>query len=212
MKATFRPIDQWSGEPTPAWKRKSKYTFKGTYDSTLRLLDDELRHLNAAELVIQLEMGERDIRLDGMPRSNATPKGPAVIVSFESKHGPLRYATDVFDHWHANLRAIALGLEALRKVERYGITQRGEQYTGWKQLGSGIEMPAPVMSRYEAYEVVRVLTDSDRSHDEVVMAHTRNPEQWKAIWRDASRRAHPDTGGSTADFQRLQEAKRVLDS
>ena len=60
------------------------------------------------------------------------------MVAFESKHGPLKYATDVFDHWHANLRAIALGLEALRKVERYGITQRGEQYTGFRTWNSGI--------------------------------------------------------------------------
>ena len=84
------------------------------------------------------------------------PKGPAVIIAFESKHGPLKYATDVFDHWHANLRAIALGLEALRKVERYGITQRGEQYTGFRTWNSGIEMPAAQMTELEALEFLRI--------------------------------------------------------
>ena len=72
-----------------------------------------------------------------MPRANASPKSPAVVIAFESKHGPLQYATDAFTHWQANVRAVALGLEALRRVERYGITKHGEQYTGWKQLGSG---------------------------------------------------------------------------
>jgi hypothetical protein len=209
MRVTFRPIDQWPGEPTPAYQRKSKYTFKGTYDSTLRLLDDELRHLDAEGLVIQLEMAEKDIRLDGMPRSNATPKGPAVIVSFESKHGPLRYATDVFDHWHANLRAIALGLEALRKVERYGITKRGEQYTGWKQLGSGMPMPAAQMTADEAAAfVARASGDPNLGGFEVLQQW---PEYGDAYYRDAAKRLHPDSGGSTPDFQRLQDAKRVLD-
>jgi hypothetical protein len=36
----------------------------------------------------------------------------------------------------ANVRAIALALEALRKVDRYGVTKRGEQYAGWKALPS----------------------------------------------------------------------------
>lgn len=36
--------------------------------------------------------------------------------------------------WQINLRAIALGLEALRKLDRYGITSRGEQYTGWRAI------------------------------------------------------------------------------
>jgi hypothetical protein len=35
--------------------------------------------------------------------------------------------------WQDNLRAVALGLEALRRVERYGIAQRGEQYAGWRR-------------------------------------------------------------------------------
>ena len=53
-------------------------------------------HVHAAERILCHEwchasqmpplatFAERDIRLDGMPRSNATPKGPAVMVGFES--------------------------------------------------------------------------------------------------------------------------------
>ena len=66
---------------------------------------------------------------------------PRVVVSFDSCHGPLRYQCDRFTTtragtkaWHANVRAIALGLEALRKVDRYGIAGSGEQYRGWTAL------------------------------------------------------------------------------
>lgn len=45
-----------------------------------------------------------------------------------------QFAVDTFVHWQDNLRAIALGMEALRKVARYGIVKGNEQYSGWKQL------------------------------------------------------------------------------
>lgn len=44
----------------------------------------------------------------------------------------LIYATDVCDYWQHNVRSIALGLEALRAVDRYGISRRGEQYAGFR--------------------------------------------------------------------------------
>src|ERR1700675_3855774 len=84
--------------------------------------------LDAKKLVFQIDVRESEIRLDGLPSARARPNDPAVIVSFDSKHGPLRYFCDQFTDWQDNIRAIALGLEALRKVERYGITHRGEQY------------------------------------------------------------------------------------
>lgn len=206
MRATFRPIDQWVGERTPRWKQRPKRTFRGGYDDTLQLLDRELTALKATEVVIQLEMSDRDIRLDGLPRANATPSGPAVIVAFESKHGPLKYATDVFDHWHANLRAIALGLEALRKVERYGISSRGEQYRGWQQLGSGIEMGAATMT---ADAAARFVADHAGGVNSGTVRADINEKE--AAYRRAAKALHPDAGGSTADFQKLQEAKRILD-
>ena len=127
------------------------------------------------------------------------------MVAFESKHGPLKYATDVFDHWHANLRAIALGLEALRKVERYGITQRGEQYTGFRTWNSGIEMPAAQMTELEALEFLRIHAGWAYGPD------YDDPEDIDRAYRQAAKKLHPDAGGSTADFQRLQEARQLLD-
>jgi len=42
---------------------------------------------------------------------------------------------DSFRDWEANLRAIALSLEHLRAVDRYGVTtEEEEQYTGWLRL------------------------------------------------------------------------------
>ena len=90
--------------------------------------------------MLQVDISERYIRTDGLPYANARyGTNPGVIVSFDSRHGPLRYATDAFTEWQDNLRAIALSLEALRAVDRYGVTRRGEQYTGWRAIAA----PAP---------------------------------------------------------------------
>lgn len=54
----------------------------------------------------------------------------AINAATEQKR--LVYATDACQDWRHNVRSIALGLEALRAVDRYGISRRGEQYAGFR--------------------------------------------------------------------------------
>src|SRR5205807_9216809 len=115
----------------------------------LEQLQHDLHLLDAVEPVV-LEAGylPHEIRMDGLPRRGARPSDPAVIVSFDSRVGPLRYGCDTFSTHDDNLRAIALALEALRAVDRYGVTKRGEQYQGWSALPPSAK---PGMSRSEEH-------------------------------------------------------------
>jgi hypothetical protein len=221
IQATFRPIDQWLGVLRPSGQRIG-HTFKASYTDTLDLLQRELEHLKAKDIVIQLDLDEGQIRNDGWPRSGSRPGHPGVIVSFDSIHGPLRYFTDVFtsnwnhqmEPWQANLRAIALGLEALRKVDRYGITKRGEQYTGWKSIGSGIAMPAAgpmtveeaaeFLGRHSGYVAGGILEDLRREKG------TGHGRVAKAAYRQAAKKLHPDAGGDPELFKELSRAADVL--
>jgi len=119
MEVRFRPISTW---PVAATARRKRARFRAGYSDTLQLLDRELRFLRAHRLAL----AEDDIRLDGMPRSQAKPSHPGVVLSFDSAYGPLSYPCDTFAQWEDNLRAIALGLEHLRAVDRFGVTKRGE--------------------------------------------------------------------------------------
>lgn len=134
MGVVFRPIDAWPGEQT---RSRRSAQFSASLGSTTELLARELAALNGRLVVLQVAMTEDDFRIDGIPYANAQASHPGVVIAFESKHGPLKFAVDTFSFWEDNLRAIALGMEALRKVDRYGVTKLGEQYTGWKAL------PAP---------------------------------------------------------------------
>jgi hypothetical protein len=176
----FSPMPTWPHAQT--LERRSRNTFKASWNRTLQDLDKELRLLEASEIIIGVQMQPRHIRLDGWPRGDAPhPLHPGVEVSFESaligrldptvrrglelitRHGSARaaekathpdaggtpadfvavqaatdptrrlvYATDACDFWQHNVRSIALGLEALRAVDRYGISRRGEQYAGYR--------------------------------------------------------------------------------
>lgn len=185
MQSTFRPLPlaEWGKPFTPDAERRSRYTFKAGYDNTLNLLDRELWHLGAESFVIEAAFREVDIRVtDGLPKSNArVPEFPGVRIAFDSVHGPLIYQTDTCQTWQHNLRSIALGLEALRAVDRHGISSRAEQYTGFKAIGAGMAMPAGGwMSKERATEIVYKHSRSDKS--------TPLADAWKF----ARRRSHPD--------------------
>lgn len=46
----FKPIDQWPHQQTPSWKRK-KSPFKAGWSQTLDLLEKELNHLQAKDII-----------------------------------------------------------------------------------------------------------------------------------------------------------------
>lgn len=208
----FETITLWPGVLT---KQRIRSQFTAPWTRTTWLLDRELEHLNAKQIVCEMAISFTDLRNDGKIRAGARPEHPGVILSFETKHGPLRMACDRFDDWQDNVRAIALGLEALRKIDRYGITQHGEQYTGWKALPAGIMMPEHQTSLEEAaaflIEYGEVETYNGPTVDASVLLDGPNAKQIaNDYYRRAAKRLHPDVNGSVGMFLRLQEAAKVL--
>lgn len=194
LKATFRPLEQWPGKPTPSYARK-RSTFRASYPDTLALLASEIEKLNGKGIVIQAYFTRGEIRNDGWPRSSARPSQPGVIVSFHAAKGALSFPCDTFDAWEDNLRAIAKSLEALRQVDRYGVTRSSEQYRGFAQ----IEAPGAAKSM-------------DKSSAEAfIRAHGNGSGTLPDAYRYAARVLHPDMStGSHEQFVKLQEAKRIL--
>ena len=205
MQIRFRPIQEW---PEPRTGGRKDTPFFATWAQTLQLLESELEKLGASEVVIEVAMRESDIRIDGWPKGNAVATHPGVIVSFDSRHGPLRYLTDTFSHWQANVRAIALALEALRKVDRYGISRRGEQYRGWKALPAGVAegeaMTVEAAARFVAQH-------SDDPPGRLVDVEA-DPSFALVLYKEAAKRLHPDAGGDAEQFRLLQVARQTLEA
>lgn len=222
MDIRFRSIDQWT-YPSHEGRRRSAYTFRASWSSTLELLGSELEKLNASDAVIECFLRPGDIRMDGFPRGDAkVPVHPGVAVHFDSDVGHLRYATDAYQTYQANIRAIALSLEALRAVDRYGATEGREQYRGFAALPPGTPMPAvgASMTLDEAAELVVVqgrhwlaLTAEEIARGK---ASAISDESYRReLYADAIKSVHPDTAGGIGDpalLARLQAAKRVLEA
>lgn len=207
----YRSVVGWTDPETP--DRDSRYRFKATAAATRQLLRQEAGMLGASDVIVELAVPATSLYKDGSglraDRSHTVQHVGVVVRLIGTVHGDLRYACDQFDGWEANLRAIALGLEALRKVERYGIGRRGEQYVGWAALPPGTPMGAaaaePAMTLEHAAAVLAGAGDTFSPSD--VLA---DPDDARAAYRVAAKRYHPDTGGSTETFQKVEEAWRLV--
>lgn len=181
--------------------RASSSRFRASWDDTLRLLLSEVDQLDGSLVVIQVDADSSDLRRDGMLRARAQVGFPGVKVSFESRFGPLTYATDAYEGWQANVRAIALGLGALRAVDRYGVTRTGEQYRGWSAITA-----TPAETEMTREEAIRVLADGSGESP----ADLNTEEQIVRAYRIAAQIAHPDAGGNADVFRLVTKARDVL--
>lgn len=174
MRPTIRPLPTW---PYPR-QRKRYASFRVTYGRTLTDLEYEIVQLKGSEVILGLVVDERDVRLDGQLRADANVRHSGVELSFElPDRRRLVFHTDVHHDWKDNLRAIALGLEALRAVQRYGITTGiGEQYAGFAMLPPGGPDP----------ERGRVLVEAAGGIVQALKKH------------------HPDHGGDPRNFVDVQ--------
>lgn len=222
MILTFRPIKVWPN----GWDREDhgrSSPFTNDYRSTLELLQYELERLDASDPIVQLAVNERACKMDGSLRSDARVEYRGCILGFRTAAlGTLTYPCNAYagamgrPGWHENLRAVALGLKALRQLERYGIANRGQQYAGWAELPSGIAMGGQ-RAKMTVDEAARILSEGSiespisgralYSPDDVLS----DEDKRKAAFRIAAKALHPDAGGDPVKWSKVEEAKRVLD-
>lgn len=208
----FRPLERpWENPLGDDYRDNPRFATR--YSDIIELLEREVEHLGAREVVVQVDATENQIRNDGLLRSDATIRFPGVRVNIDSRHGPLTYATDRFGGrytrfsgnrsttyvpgWHSNLYAIALSLEALRKVDRYGVAGSGEQYRGWNALPPGTPM-GPAMTYEQACSVLGLRPE------------TISSSGIELAYKTLAKKHHPDAGGDPEMFHKIKQARDLL--
>lgn len=197
---------------TPADER-SYSKFKKTWARVLDDLEYETDMLEAREgsVVIMTFHTNHEVRNDGKLRSDARgPRYPGVVIRFDvpsedrKRWVPMSFECDQFVEWKANVQAIAGALEALRKIDRYGVSSRGKEkahYAGYKALPSA-EGKVSTRGAAAAY----LATHSGVAMKEILLSDTAR----STAYRKAAQRLHPDTGGSVDEFAKLVEANNIL--
>lgn len=216
LRIKIKPITAWIGAETKDAKRS---LFRARYSNTKTILEYELWQLKAIESTQEILMFIRpdDLRLDGELRANAKPFKPGVILQFSRYTGrtlrnrttgetrretqTLSYPCDRFDDWQDNLRAIALSLEALRRVARYGVFS-------YADMVERLALPSAegkVSDRQSAAEFMASYSDLLAADISI------NLEYAKKAYRQAAARLHPDKhNGHNELFLQLQKAKQIL--
>jgi len=183
--------------PRPPRAARTASPFSAPFRDTVKTLVRELEALGARDTVMEVDIPTSRIRQDGMPRADAKAMSPGITLSFTAtkvKGRPrLEYDVDSYWTWQDNVRAVALALEALRKVTRYRVLAEGSQYVGQKALAAGVgESSMNVAEATAFFNEHGVTTTADGV-------------------RALTKRFHPDVNdGDTAMWDKLVAAKGAL--
>ena len=142
----------------------------------------ELRLLHGHDVIVSTNVS---LRKDGLLRSgkiNVTD--PGVAVYFELSGQSRVLACDRWNEIVDNLWAIGKHIEALRGQQRWGVGTVEQAFAGYMAL------PAPETAWWEVLGV-----DRNASLDIIQTAY-----------RNKAKVTHPDAGGSSEAFQRVQNA------
>lgn len=202
---TTRPISVYPVPETPVRQRKSS-PFRTGHSAAMQLLTRELRHLGARSAIMEIDIQPWDLRLDGGLRANARPQGPRVVVSAETRHGPMQWPRDLFRDHVSNIYAIALTLEKLRAIDRYGGTGRGEQYTGWLAIPASTGGSVGPVDAAWNLVAMNVPGKSPRP----VSPPFRTKETALRYFREAAKIHHPDAGGHPDMFAVITRARDTI--
>ena len=206
----FEPLDGFPRELTPYWKR-DKSPFGKSWAEVQSLLERELRQLGyrTGSVVLQTAHSSWDVRKDGKLRSDVrAPEHPGVVLKFDvydataKRYVQMSFECDRLVQWKANVRAIADAMEALRKVNRYGVTGGGKSdahYEGYKALPAAGESDV----RQAAAEFIA-------KHSDYPPHAMGDQELLTKAFRQAAMRLHPDKGGNAEDFHKLTESYERL--
>ena len=180
----------------------------------IREVYDELRRARATRIVISSNM---PTNRDGTPSADTTqrPGGdPGIAVYWTISKWRAGKVTEIphcmpcdkWDRISCNLHAVALSIEAMRGMERWGAVTIEQAFAGFAALPAGAEQPqAPTVRPWR--DVIGGAWPEDlEAADVLALARARH--------RKAIAEAHPDRGGSherAAELNAaLTEAEREL--
>lgn len=187
-------IDAYPLQWPAAWprtKRPQRARFDTSQGAAQSGIERELYLLGASNVVISTNV---ELRRDGRPyvKQMRLDEDCGVAVYFTLNGEQQCIPCDKWDRLADNMQAIRKTIEALRGLDRWGAKEMvNAAFRGFKALPeSAIVTPYQKRAWYEVLEV----------------SQSASPEVIKAAYRQKMLKAHPDHGGSDAEFQEVQDA------
>ena len=118
----------------------------------------------------------------------------------------MEFPCGTYERFEHNMRAIALTLENLRAIDRYGVTLGHQQYKGFLAL-------PPAATAQDSWTVdgaaawLAARTPWVHSGADIL----GNYETFRKAYREAAKTHHPEAGGSREMFDVLQIVSKLLE-
>jgi hypothetical protein len=148
-------------------------------------LEDQLEKLGAREPVLSTNV---TLTMGGRPRGDENPSDPGAAVYFKFRGKATVLACDSYFRVADNIAALAAHIDALRRIERYGVGTIEQALAGYKAL------PADTAADWRA-----VLGFPKGSRPTL--------EQIDAAYKRIAREKHPDVGGTDIEMAHLNRAR-----
>lgn len=190
---TAYPLTWPDGQPpTPAGARRTSAFKSKDRDFNRRKIKHELLLMDATEIIVSCNLVPRG---DVLREEANLTKGasPGVAVYFNRKGRPFVFACDMFLSVGENLRAVALTIQSLRAIQRYGVSEMLEKaFTGFTALppAGGEHLPW-----WEVLGCERAAA----------------PEDIRARFRQLARENHPDQPGVLDDGAKYARITRAYE-
>lgn len=182
----------------PRTKNPKRSVFRTTIATATAQIQAELQRLGAdpTSLVVSTNM---PIRKDGMPYSDGRIVGgdQGVAVYFRIGQKPFTLASDKWDRLADNLHAIALSIEAMRSLDRWGVSQMLERvFQGFQALPApGQTLPTAAHGQTTAWWLV------------LGVAEDAPLPTCESAYRNSAARANP--AAALSDGDRLAREARI---
>ncbi|UHQ96448.1 J domain-containing protein [Natrinema halophilum] len=186
--------------------RERTTKFDVTLGAAIKDIKREMERLEVDDWRLETGMPQR--KTDGLPYASAAePDDPGVALQWTMDGADYAIACDQYTKVRDNTRAIGLYLNEKRKMENRPIATGQSEFATARlppaDEGEIAAPPAPseedVLGDDEPHEVLEVAPDAP---DEIVRA------AFKAQVRDLE--GHPDTGGSSDQFRKLEKAREEM--
>ncbi len=187
--ATRNPLTWPTGwKRTPSYQRqRARFQSGGsalTVHKATQRLSGELSRLGARDELLSTNVS---LRLDGLPYSNQSePSDPGAAVYFSLKGQARCLACDQWNRVADNIAAISQHIDALRRIDRYGVGTLDQAFAGYA--------PRLQAAPSEWWIVLGV-------------SRTAGAIAIEDAYLALMKKAHPDAGGSATEAARLNEAR-----
>lgn len=177
---------QWpAGYHRTARPTNSYKFYPSKLDAEIYSLREELRRMKATGIVVSTNI---PVKGDGNPYSTySKPADVGVAVYFSRENKAMALCCDKWNTVEANLRALSMSVDAMRGLDRWGVSQIMERaFMGFKAL------PEKAAS-FPWWDVLG-------------LSRTCTKKEVEAAYKKKIKVHHPDNGGDPNKYQELQEA------